>query len=75
MNKIHLPLHASITQYKYRYNVLVPAAPVSVSVSSGCLAAVSHIKAPLCLKQAHLVWLMSLLATYVCVCVCAVKGL
>lgn len=50
------------------YNMLVCFAPVSVSVSTGCLAAVSHIKAPLCLKQAHLVWLMSPLAMYVCVC-------
>lgn len=47
--------------------MLISAAPVSVSVSWECLAPVSHIKAPLCLKQAHLVWLMSLLAMYVCV--------
>lgn len=38
-----------------------------------CLGDVSHIKVSLCLKQAHLVWLMRLFTTYGCVCL--LKGL
>lgn len=33
MNKTHLPLHTSITQYKQTYNILVSAAP-SLSLSA-----------------------------------------
>lgn len=70
MNKTHLPLLMSIVHYREMYNMLVFAALNSASVSRGCLAAVSHIKAPLCLKQAHLVWLMSTSCIGVCRCVC-----